>query len=100
MKIHKICGCDPNSLNSKALERGVTKSKNGVTQSCALVSIATLVKNYRHSEIEDIADTDIDELSEQVVLGELDVVKSCIDERQDISEESFGVARVPLMIQH
>ena len=45
------------------------------------------------SEIEDINDTESDELLEQVDLSEFDVhvVKSCIDE-QDMSKKPFGFA--------
>ena len=50
------------------------------------------------SEIEDITKTEFDELLEQVDLTELHVVELRIDERQDMSEESIGVARLPRMV--
>ena len=49
------------------------------------------------SEIEDITNTGFDDLLEQVDLGELNIVKLRIDERQDVSE-SFGVAGLPRRI--
>ena len=50
------------------------------------------------SEIEDINDTEFDELLEQVDLSEFDVVKSCIDEQQDMSKKPFGFAWLMWMI--
>ena len=47
------------------------------------------------SEIEDIADTEFDELLEHVDLGELDVVESRTD-WQDMSEEPLDVVLVPV----
>ena len=46
------------------------------------------------SEIEDIADTEFDELLEHVDLGKLDVVYSRTD-KQDVLEELLGVVLVP-----
>ena len=47
------------------------------------------------SEIEDIADTEFDKLLQQVHLSELDVVDSRINERLDMSEELLGVISDP-----
>ena len=48
------------------------------------------------SEIKDIAGTEFDELlSQQMHLGELDVVDSRISQRLDMSEELLGVVLVP-----
>ena len=47
------------------------------------------------SKIEDIADTEFDELLQQVHLGELNVVNSRINERLDMSEELLGVVSAP-----
>ena len=41
--------------------------------------------------IEDIAGTEFNQLLQQVHLGKLDVVDSCINERLDMSEELLGV---------
>ena len=43
------------------------------------------------SEIEDIADTEFDELLQQVELGEFNVVDSRINERLDMLEELLGI---------
>ena len=47
------------------------------------------------SEIEDITDTEFEELLQQVHLGELDVVDSRINERLDTSEELLGIVSDP-----
>ena len=47
------------------------------------------------SAIEDIADTEFDELLQQVHLGELDIVDSRLNERQDTSEELLVVVSDP-----
>ena len=49
------------------------------------------------SKIEDIADTEFNELLEQVDLGELDVVESHIDEWQDMSEKLLGIVLAPVL---
>ena len=48
------------------------------------------------SEIEDITDTEFDELLQQVHLGELNIVDSRINERLDMSEELLGVVLYPV----
>ena len=49
---------------------------------------------YKHFRIEDIADTELGELMQQVQ-GELDVVDSRKHERLDMSEELLGVVLDP-----
>ena len=48
------------------------------------------------SEIKDIADTEFDELLQQVHLGEVNVVDLRINERLDMSEELLGVVSDPV----
>ena len=48
----------------------------------------TCIKVFK---IEDIADTEFDQLLQQVHLSEHDVVDSCINEQLDMSEELLGV---------
>ena len=43
-----------------------------------------------------MADMEFDELLEQVDVGELDIVKSRINERQDMSKELLGVVSAPV----
>ena len=43
------------------------------------------------SEIKHMADMEFDELSEQVDVGELDVVESRINEQQGMSKELLGI---------
>ena len=47
------------------------------------------------SEIEDIADTEFDEVLQQVQLDECDVVNSCKDEQLDMLEELLAVVSAP-----
>ena len=48
------------------------------------------------SEIEDIVGTELNELLQQVHLGEVDVVDSRINERLDMSEELLGFISAPV----
>ena len=48
------------------------------------------------SEMEDITNTEFDELLQQVYLGELKVVDSHIKERLDMSKELLGVISHPV----
>ena len=48
------------------------------------------------SEIDDIADMKLNELLQQVDWGDLDIVESRIDQRQDMSKKQLGVALAPV----
>ena len=52
------------------------------------------------SKIKDIADTEFDELLEQVDLGELNVVESHVDEWQVLWQELLGVVSAPVVNMH